>query len=38
MDGLEAAMDRIGYERERGVERCDQVRDESNALLVGNNR
>ena len=37
MDGLEAAMDRIGYERERGVERGDQVRDESDALLVGNN-
>ena len=26
MDGLEAAMDRIGYERERGVERGDQIR------------
>ena len=38
MDGLEAVMDRIGYERERGVERGDQVRDESDALLVGNNR
>ena len=38
MDGLEAAMDRIGYERERGVERGDQVSDESDALLVGNNR
>ena len=38
MDGLEAAMDRIGYEQERGVERGDQVRDESDALLVGNNR
>ena len=37
MDGLEATMDRIGYERERGVERGDQVRDESDALLVGNN-
>ena len=37
MDGLEAAMDRIGYEQERGVERGDQVRDESDALLVGNN-
>ena len=38
MDGLEATMDRIGYERERGVERGDQVRDESEALLVANNR
>ena len=38
MDGLEATMDRIGYKRERGVERGDQVRDESDALLVGNNR
>ena len=26
MDGLEAAMNRIGYERERGVEKGDQVR------------
>ena len=38
MDGLEAAMDRIGYKQERGVERGDQVRDKSDALLVGNNR
>ena len=37
MDGLEAAMDRIGYKWERGVERGDQIRDESDALLVGNN-
>ena len=37
MDGLEATMDRIGYKQERGVERGDQVRDKSNALLVGNN-
>ena len=36
MDGLEATMDKIGYERERGVERGDQVRDESDALLVIN--
>ena len=26
IDGLEAAMDRIGYERERGIGRGDQVR------------
>ena len=26
MDGLEATMDRIGYKRERGVKRGDQVR------------
>ena len=37
MDGLEATMDRIGYKQERGVKRGDQVRDKSNALLVGNN-
>ena len=37
MDGLEAAMDRIGYKWERGVERGDQIRDESDALLVDNN-
>ena len=27
MDGLEATMDRIGYEQERGVERGDQVKN-----------
>ena len=38
MDGLEAAMDRIGYEQERGVERGPgKELDRSDALLVGNN-
>ena len=27
MDGLGAAMDRIGYEQERGIERGDQVKN-----------
>ena len=32
MDRLEAAMSRIGYERERGIERGDQVKNWTKAM------
>ena len=32
MDGLEAAMDRIGYKQERGIKRGDQVKNWMKAM------